>query len=186
MRPFVASVLVMTTFLHRCAHRLRGEHGATDPILVIAAIAVSLILLVGGSFAVAGMINNGKDLNAKSDLDKIAVAEAAASGGGGGYLDFYWPGTGTAADSDLSKDAAGKRLNEQSVGFTPSDGSVIDVTATNSGWIAVVKSSTGKIFYRTSVKSTIHETTNPEDAAADGIGQGYFNITGSPDDLAVY
>ncbi len=53
------------------------DRGATDPILVIAAIAVSLALLVGGTFATAKLIANGKDLNAKGDLDKVAVAETA-------------------------------------------------------------------------------------------------------------
>lgn len=38
----------------RLRNRARSERAATDPILVIAAIAVSLILLVGGGFAVSG------------------------------------------------------------------------------------------------------------------------------------
>ncbi len=61
---------------------LRSDRAATDPVLVIAAIAVSLILLIGGSFAVAGMIANGKDLNAKADLDRVATAETALSASG--------------------------------------------------------------------------------------------------------
>lgn len=60
----------------------RSDRAATDPILVIAAIAVSLVLLVGGSFAVTGIISNGRDLNARSDLDKVATAESALSSSG--------------------------------------------------------------------------------------------------------
>ena len=57
--------------------RLREERGATDPILIIAGIAITLILLVGGSFAISGFIANANNLNAKGDLDRIATAQAA-------------------------------------------------------------------------------------------------------------
>lgn len=53
---------------------LRSEHGATDPILIIAGIAITLILLVGGSFAVAGFMNNARNMNAKSDIERISIA----------------------------------------------------------------------------------------------------------------
>jgi hypothetical protein len=56
---------------------LRPDRAATDPILVIAAIAVSLVLLVGGSFAVTGLIASGHDANAKNDLGRVAAAETA-------------------------------------------------------------------------------------------------------------
>ena len=53
---------------------LREERGATDPILIIAGIAITLILLVGGSFAVAGFMNNARNMNAKSDIERISIA----------------------------------------------------------------------------------------------------------------
>lgn len=81
----------------------RTDNGATDPILVIAAIAVSLILLVSGSFAVAKLIDNGKDLNAKDDLHKVAVAETAtravATQSGDGKPGTKWTGTPNASAS---------------------------------------------------------------------------------------
>ncbi len=143
----------------------RRDHGATDPILVIAAIAVSLVLLVGGSFAVAGMINNGKDLNAKSDLDKIATAEAASqSGASGTYLSWS-----LAADGTTTADTSGKDLSKGDIGFTPSDGEVIKVAANGNGWVAGVKSTTGKIFWRTSLSSKIVETAPTGAAVPTGI-----------------
>ncbi|WIB65628.1 hypothetical protein [Curtobacterium sp. MCBD17_040] len=75
----------------------RTDRAATDPILVIAAIAVSLVLLVGGSFAVAGLIGNGKDLNAKSDLDRVAAAETSAAATGA--VTYSWAGTPDASTS---------------------------------------------------------------------------------------
>lgn len=54
---------------------LRDERGATDPVLIIAGIAVTLILLVGGSFAMTGFISNAQNVNAASDLDRVATAQ---------------------------------------------------------------------------------------------------------------
>jgi hypothetical protein len=145
---------------------LRRDRGATDPILVIAAIAVSLILLVGGSFAVAGMINNGKDLNAKSDLDKIATAEAASqSGSTGSYLSWEI----TAAGVPTVDTPSGKDLSKGDVGFTPSDGEAIKVAANANGWVAGVKSTTGKTFYRTSTSSKIYDVVPTGTAIPTGV-----------------
>ena len=81
--------------------RLREERGATDPILIIAGIAITLILLVGGSFAISGFIANANNLNAKGDLDRIATAQAA-------YL----------AEKDTYADSVAT-LGSSSIGFTP-------------------------------------------------------------------
>lgn len=87
---------------------LRHDRAATDPILVIAAIAVSLVLLVGGSFAVAGVLNNTRDLNAKADLDRVATAENAATAESTGTA--AWKGTPGASASTWT-DSAGTRTN---------------------------------------------------------------------------
>lgn len=127
---------------------LRSEHGATDPILVIAAIAVSLVLLVGGSFAVAGIIDNGKNLNAKSDLDKVAVAETAYAAENDGYIAY--------------NSVSDKALEKSGVGFTPTDGGSIVVIlggdpSTGAAWIAVSKStaSGNPVYVRSSESSKI-------------------------------
>jgi hypothetical protein len=132
----------------------RRDRGATDPILVIAAIAVSLVLLVGGSFAVAGMIANGKNTNAKGDLDKIATAETAAQAGGSTYLNYTLV-AGSAATGDNGTN--GKLLDAQDIGFNVSDGENVKVAANTAGWIAAVKSTTGNIYYRTSTSSKIYD-----------------------------
>jgi hypothetical protein len=81
---------------------LRTDRAATDPILVIAAIAVSLVLLVGGGFAVTGLIASGHDANAKSDLGRVAAAESA-------LLDtttsFRWSGPVNASQSVEESDS---------------------------------------------------------------------------------
>ncbi|MGW8431200.1 hypothetical protein ACWGJ9_08750 [Curtobacterium citreum] len=153
------------TWTHRT---LRRDRAATDPILVIAAIAVSLVLLVGGSFAVAGMINNSKDLNAKNDLDRIATAQAAVQSSGGTYLAFYADQNGTVDASNSSKDSNGKYLNQSTVGFTLS-GAVDVVNSTNAGnspdgknWFAAEKSASGKYFVRTSTSSKTLEVSRSD------------------------
>jgi hypothetical protein len=95
---------------------IRSDRGATDPILVIAAIAVSLVLLVGGSFAVSGIITNGHDLNAKSDLNLVQVAETAHYAGTDGYVAYKQGGTATQ-----------RALEDSGIGFTPTEGGKIAV-----------------------------------------------------------
>lgn len=95
---------------------INRDRGATDPILVIAAIAVSLVLLVGGSFAVSGIVSNGHNLNAKSDLEKVAVAEASRYAGADEFLAYKQ--TGTATDRALEKSG---------VGFNPTEGGKLSV-----------------------------------------------------------
>ena len=86
----------------------RHDRAATDPILVIAAIAVSLVLLVGGSLAVAGVLNNARDLNARGELEHVAVAEASAIADSAGSA--AWKGAPGASASTWT-DSAGTRTN---------------------------------------------------------------------------
>ncbi|WIE80850.1 hypothetical protein [Curtobacterium sp. MCSS17_016] len=137
----------------------RRDRGATDPILVIAAIAVSLVLLVGGSFAVAGMIANGKNLNAQGDLDKIATAEAAvASNGGTTYLNWSITAAGAITGDN---DSQGNKLHQQAVGFNTTDNEVVKVVAGANGWVAGVQSQSGDKFYRSSMQSTTFKGSIP-------------------------
>ena len=136
--------------------RLREERGATDPILIIAGIAITLILLVGGSFAISGFIANANNLNAKGDLDRIATAQAA-------YLaekDTYAgvgrnaPGTSDA----FTQATALSALSGSSIGFTPTNGNPIRLYASPNGWVAMTKSASGTKYVRTSLSTTITES----------------------------
>jgi hypothetical protein len=159
---------------------LRSERGATDPILVIAAIAVSLVLLVGGSFAVSGIIANGHNLNAKADLDKLAVSETAYYANHDGYSVY------TVADTTLE---------DSSVGFKPTDGGQLYVkliapnaTYTNGAWAAISKSAAspaGPYFIRTSERNASAELNadlvsikgaTEAGTAAQGIGQDLADL----------
>ncbi|WIB65905.1 hypothetical protein [Curtobacterium sp. MCBD17_040] len=116
------------------------DRAATDPILVIAAIAVSLVLLVGGSFAVAGLISNGKNLNAKKDLAAVVSAEEAWQADDGGY---------TSSIGDLTGN--GSSLSTQfTAGRTPG------LRASGSAFAAFTTSASGQEFY---VSSTNHNPT---------------------------
>jgi hypothetical protein len=128
--------------------RLREERGATDPILIIAGIAITLILLVGGSFAISGFISNAHNLNAKGDLDRIATAQAAYMVQNDGYGTMsYGPNVGT-QDTEL-QDAA--------IGFTPSEGTNTIVRSSGAGWVAVTKSASGAVYARSSEGGDIFE-----------------------------
>jgi len=146
---------------------IRRDRAATDPILVIAAIAVSLVLLIGGSFAVGGMISNAKNLNAQSDLDKVSTAEAAWSANGASTANYipYISGNST-PNLNFNLAATGgtnvaNALEQSGVGFTPTSGDRVAVTtdATGASWAAVSKSSTGAIYIRTSTSSAVGALT---------------------------
>ncbi len=128
--------------------RAHNDRGATDPILVIAGIAITLILLVGGSFAISGFIANAHDTNAKGDLDRIATAEAAFMAENDRF------GT-LAVGPDVSTEDLS--LAQASVGFTPTAGNNTRVRTSPSGWAAVTKSGSGKVFFRSSESSAVHE-----------------------------
>ncbi len=120
--------------------RLREERGATDPILIIAGIAITLILLVGGSFAISGFIANANNLNAKGDLDRIATAQAA-------FL----------AEKDTYSNSVAT-LGSSSIGFTPTAGNPITILSSGStGWVAITKSASGQRYVRTSASTTVVE-----------------------------
>ncbi|WIB65630.1 hypothetical protein [Curtobacterium sp. MCBD17_040] len=165
----------------------RGERGATDPILVIAAIAVSLVLLVGGSFAVAGMINNGKDLNAKGDLDKAATAEsayAADSTTSVNYIPYLAGSTSTTLNYNLASTGGTTNavaLQSADVGFTPTAGDKLAVTTDAGGtqYVIFSKSQTGKVFFRSSASSTIGTLTGSSGSYAGISTAGTFITTDS-------
>ncbi|WIB65631.1 hypothetical protein [Curtobacterium sp. MCBD17_040] len=150
----------MTTnrFRDRARRWFRGERGATDPILVIAAIAVSLVLLVGGSFAVAGMIANGKNLNAQGDLDKIATAEASAQASANTYLNWAITTAGVVTGTSDAQNG-NVTLDKESVGFTTTANEEIKVVANGNAWVAGVVSQTGTIYWRSSLSATTYKGT---------------------------
>ncbi|WIE81346.1 hypothetical protein [Curtobacterium sp. MCSS17_016] len=146
--------------------RRQSDRGATDPILVIAAIAVSLVLLVGGSFTVSGVIANAKNANAKNDLALIATAEAATQADGSSYLAWGITAAGVVSgDTNLN----GDRLDKSKVGFTTTPGVAINVNANTDGWVAAATSSTGAKFFRSSKQSTIFTGSIPASAYAAGL-----------------
>ena len=122
---------------------LSHDSGATDPILIIAGIAITLILLVGGSFAVAGFMNNARDTNAKADLDRVATAQTAAMAS----TDTYQP---SAAGPKIRSGKMDATLATGGIGFVPSDGTTVVVAVGATGWAALAESASGASFLRTS------------------------------------
>lgn len=154
----------------------RSDRGATDPILVIAAIVVSLVLLVGGSFTVSGIVQSAKDSNAKTQLQLIAAAESAAkadgtvnaAGADSGSLAFT--GSGPYLSWKVTKDGtvsgdrtlSGDFLNEAgAVSFSPSPDVVTEVAANNDSWVAGALSTSGRQFWMSDKQSTIFTGSIP-------------------------
>jgi hypothetical protein len=135
--------------------RLREERGATDPILVVAAMAVTLVLLVGGSFLISGIITNGQNLNAKSDLDKITVAQAGSFAEGDTYLAYKVTKAGIESGDTNSN---GDYLSATSIGFNITEGGGVNVTLDGGdGWNAASESVSGAIYIKTSMSNKIVE-----------------------------
>ncbi|MGW8431679.1 hypothetical protein ACWGJ9_11350 [Curtobacterium citreum] len=64
---------------------LHADRAATDPILVIAAIAVSLVLISAGTFTLQGLQKRAEDTAAKTNLGSVSLAEAATLNLTGSY-----------------------------------------------------------------------------------------------------
>ncbi len=142
--------------------RLREERGATDPILIIAGIAITLILLVGGSFAISGFIANANNLNAKGDLDRIATAQAAYLASNDRYGGLA---VGPAYSSPVTE------LQDSSIGFKPTAGNNVKVRTTKDGWTAVTRSGSGDTFLRTSKSTQVFQVTSDDSNPTYGAAQ---------------
>lgn len=178
--------------------RLREDRAATDPILIIAGIAITLILLVGGSFAVSGFMNNARNLNVQSDLDRIAVAMQASEA----VADFKDAPTGVlyASGPRMDELLGGTGVYEEwvlpdgmpTIDVVASEGAEIYVTWMNQDtsdtsspvtWMAFAKSVTGDWFFRTGLSSTTWNFGQVRDGAVvapDGFdeewNEGGYNL----------
>jgi hypothetical protein len=136
----------MLSRLIRALRAAQHERGAGDPILIISGIAITLILLVGGTFAVAGFIANAQNLNAKADLDRVAVSQAAALTQNDTFLPLAW---GEKVLSDKKNNA----LSIEPIGFVPSDGVNLVIRSSPAGWAALIESASGAHYVRTSLST---------------------------------
>lgn len=128
----------------------RGDSGSTDPILLVAGIAVTLILLVGGSFGIAGFVKNAQDTNAKLDLDRVTSAQAAVMVA----ADKYLP---SALGPRVLPDKKDASLADADVGFVTGAHNTLVVAVGKTGWAAMVESASGATFLRTSLSSAVVE-----------------------------
>ena len=179
---------------HIVMGRFKTDRGATDPVLIIAGIAITLILLVGGSFAVAGFMNNARDLNAKGDLDRVATAQTAAMAAS----DAYQP---SAVGPRIMTGKANRALATGGIGFVPSDDTTVVVAVGQEGWAALAASASGSTFLRTSESnatikvdaSTIREDFlikalegRVVDAGASAASTGDSQVVKFPSDVSTY
>lgn len=132
---------------------IKTERGAADPMLVLGSIAVLLVLLLGGAFAVVGFINSSHDTNAQSDLDKVSVAETAYFTQNTAFIPYD-------SKADVTIPAQKNLLDletKAAIGFSPAAEGHLVVNPQGTGWVAISRSaSQAKTFYiRTSVTPDI-------------------------------
>lgn len=113
---------------------LHADRAATDPILVIGAITVSLVLLTAGTFAVKGFRDKAADTAAKSNLSSVALAEAAT---------LNLTGTYTATIGSLTLDGKQTLMVDSGTALVAGNGCFAGFSPTTSG----------KWFYVTSKRS---------------------------------
>jgi hypothetical protein len=126
----------------------RSDRAATDPILVIAAISVSLVLLVGGGFTVSGLIASAQTTNVKQDLSRVVVAEQALQAAGSAY------------SSELAAVAGGP------VGATFSDGSAPGLRASSDCFAGFATAKNGQTFMVSSARTAPTAIASPWPASA--------------------
>ena len=142
--------------------RLRGDRGATDPMLAIGAVVLTLILVLGGTFLITNMVTSGRNLNATTDLDKIAVAESG----------YFTSNDAFAAYGSFDKNAPSAPLEDSSIGFRPTSGaSVVAIVAGLTGaaeWAAASESAANgnPVFIRTSESNRTVKLEGPDFTAS--------------------
>lgn len=150
------------------------DRGATDPLLIIAGIAISLTLLIGGSFAVVAFMHNTQDRTARDDLARVATAQAAYHSENDEYAEL-------AIGPDIPNNKKDTELADGKVGYTPSENNIV-VTANKGGWTAVTQSRSGKVFARTSFDTKTYEVEGGLQPDPDTLGPSQLRRT----NLAAY
>lgn len=154
---------------------LRRDRGATDPLLIIAGIAISLILLVGGSFAVSAFVTSTQDRSARDDLARIATAQVAYHTENDRYASL-------AVGPDIADADKDTELIDGRVGYKNDTNANIVVTANKGGWTAVTASKSGKVFVRNSFENRTREVEGKAGVPTSALGPEKLSRT----NLAVY
>ncbi|WIE81057.1 hypothetical protein [Curtobacterium sp. MCSS17_016] len=147
--------------------RRHDDRGAVDPILVIASITVTLILLVAGAFNVGDISRKNADDAAKNDLRMLAAAEKTYFASQMAFT-FY----------DSTSNAS--TLTPQ--GLQPS--TRVAAAACGDGWVAAAKSSSGAVLTMTSKAPTFgdqsgNNLTLPSCASPSLVTSVVSNVNGT-------
>lgn len=154
--------------------RVGEERGAADPILVVAGIAVSAILLIGGTFAIGGFITYSNNQAAQGDLDRLAQAESSFFAENDRYGSFaLGPGI----------EDTNTELADSAQGYMSSEGVNVKVRSSAGGWVAVAGSKSGEVYLRTSDSSKNYQlapsATNPQYGTPKEVDRNYFRNPGA-------
>jgi Tfp pilus assembly protein PilE len=114
----------------------RDDAGVADPAIVMITIVVLVVLALAGMFIGKGFVEQARDTNAQSDLERVASSQEFYAAEESGYTD------------KLSKLQAG------GISFTVSKDVSIKIASTKTGWIAsATHKASGNTFYRSSTRS---------------------------------
>ena len=147
-------------------HHLYQHDEAENSIMQTISIAVSAILIAAGLITAPSLINNARDVNAKTDLANLSYAQEAALADTGHYYQNLNRGEAKSL-ADYKSPETGKAL----VRYTTS-GDVFNVAvACDSAFVLKTTSQSGKTFYRTSESTKITDTA--PSMAASGLDDCY-------------
>ncbi len=154
--------------------RATEDRGAADPILVVASVAVSAILLVGGTLAVAGFISFANNNAAQGDLDRLSQAQSSFFSENDRYGSF-------AMGPDI--DDTNTELADASQSYMSSEGVNVKVRSSAGGWVAVAGSKSGEVYLRTSDSPKNHQlapsATTPQYGTPVEVDRNYFRNSGT-------
>jgi len=146
--------------------RILASDEAENSIMQTISIAVSAILIAAGLITAPSLINNARDVNAKTDLANLSYAQEAALADTGHYYQNLNRGE-VKSLAEYKSPETGKAL----VKYTTS-GDVFNVAvACDSAFVLKTTSRSGKTFYRTSESTKI--TTSAPSLTEAGLADCY-------------
>lgn len=140
-------------------------------MLIFAGVVITLVLMVGGTFAVSAFIASSHDRDARGELARVAAAQASFYTDNDRYASL-------AVGPDVK--SPNTELEKAKVGYK-SNGANTVVRTSRSGWTAVTESKSGKVFVRTSYSNRTDEVEGTEGPAADALGPKTLSRTNLAD-----
>lgn len=155
-------------------HPILKNDSAENSIMQTITIAVSAILIAAGLVTAPGLINNARDNNATGDLANIAYAEAAVESNSTIMAFDNHPDSTYRLLENPGEDGSAVKFTTSGYQKNKNGAGRILVSVQGNNWVGFTKSSSGKVFMRTSQNSNTVLVTDESRAAV-----GFAPLLGS-------